>query len=162
MDMSLVNSGSWWWTGRPGVLWFMRSQRAGHDWATELNWTEVCQVNIPLQEEYELEDRTPAPHVIPGSWGGGGAQVSPIPFRFQFPHLWHGSILKSHLFLVFCDSKEDPWEDGDPHRMATRKAGQKVSAWWPCGNWQQCLSPFILSKDSNGPSSIKSGPLERP
>ena len=35
-----VNSGSWWWTGRPGVLWFMGSQRVGHDWATELNWTE--------------------------------------------------------------------------------------------------------------------------
>ena len=35
-----VNSGSCWWTGRPGVLWFMRSQRVGHDWATELNWTE--------------------------------------------------------------------------------------------------------------------------
>ena len=34
-----VDSGSWWWTGRPGVLWFMGSQRAGHDWATELNWT---------------------------------------------------------------------------------------------------------------------------
>ena len=32
-----VNSGSWWWTGRPGVLQFMRSQRVGHDWATELN-----------------------------------------------------------------------------------------------------------------------------
>ena len=41
MDMSLVNSGSWWWTGRPGVLWFMGSQRVGHDWATELNWTEL-------------------------------------------------------------------------------------------------------------------------
>jgi len=36
-----VNSGSWWWTGRPGVLWFMGSQRVGHDWATELNWTEL-------------------------------------------------------------------------------------------------------------------------
>ena len=35
-----VNSRSWWWTGRPGVLWFMRSQRVGHDWVTELNWTE--------------------------------------------------------------------------------------------------------------------------
>ena len=30
-----VNSGSWWWTGRPGVLWFMGSQRVGHNW-TEL------------------------------------------------------------------------------------------------------------------------------
>ena len=36
-----VNSGSWWWTGRPGMLWFMGSQRVGHDWATELNWIEL-------------------------------------------------------------------------------------------------------------------------
>ena len=35
-----VNSRSWWWTGRPGVLKSMGSQRVGHDWATELNWTE--------------------------------------------------------------------------------------------------------------------------
>ena len=32
-----VDSRSWWWTGRPGVLRFMGSKRAGHDWATELN-----------------------------------------------------------------------------------------------------------------------------
>ena len=36
-----VNSGSWWWTGRPGVLQFMGSQRDRHDWVTELNWTEL-------------------------------------------------------------------------------------------------------------------------
>ena len=36
-----VNSGSWWWTGRPGVLHFMGSQRVRHNWATELNWTEI-------------------------------------------------------------------------------------------------------------------------
>ena len=36
-----VNSGSWWWTGRPGVLRFMGSQRVGHDWATELNWLKT-------------------------------------------------------------------------------------------------------------------------
>ena len=35
-----VDSGSWWWTGRPGMLWFMGSQRVRHDWATGLNWTE--------------------------------------------------------------------------------------------------------------------------
>ena len=35
-----VNPGCWWWTGRPGVLRFMGLQRVGHDWATELNWTE--------------------------------------------------------------------------------------------------------------------------
>ena len=34
-----VDSGSWWWTGRPGVLWSMGSQRVRHNWVTELNWT---------------------------------------------------------------------------------------------------------------------------
>ena len=40
-----VNSGSCWWTGRPGVLRFMGSQRVGHDWATELNWTDSMLVS---------------------------------------------------------------------------------------------------------------------
>ena len=34
-------SGSWWWTGEPGMLQSMGSQRAGHDWVTELNWTDA-------------------------------------------------------------------------------------------------------------------------
>ena len=63
-----VNSGSWWWTGRPGVLRFTGSQRVGHDWATELNWTElnwyvcVCgkednirEMNIKTRMSYHLK-----------------------------------------------------------------------------------------------------------
>ena len=42
-----VDSGSWWWTGRPGVLCFMGSQRVRHDWVTELNWDKHL-VNFPL------------------------------------------------------------------------------------------------------------------
>ena len=43
-----VNSRSWWWTGRPGVLQSMGLQRVGHDWSTELN----CPVFLaPLFEE---------------------------------------------------------------------------------------------------------------
>ena len=38
-----VNSGSWWWTGRPGMLQLMGSQRVRRDWSTELNWTEAYQ-----------------------------------------------------------------------------------------------------------------------
>ena len=34
-----VDSGSWWWTGRPDVLWFVGLQRVGHDWVTELKIT---------------------------------------------------------------------------------------------------------------------------
>ena len=44
-----VNSRSWWWTGRPGVLWFMGLQRVGHDWVTELNWTEAYYFTVKLQ-----------------------------------------------------------------------------------------------------------------
>ena len=36
-----VNSASWWWTGRSGVLRFMGSQRVGHDWATDLIWSDL-------------------------------------------------------------------------------------------------------------------------
>ena len=36
-----VSFRSWWWTGKPGVLQSMGLQRVGHDWATELNWTDL-------------------------------------------------------------------------------------------------------------------------
>ena len=50
MEWVWVDSGSWWWTGRPCVLWSMGSQRVGHDWATELTelicaflwWYDFC------------------------------------------------------------------------------------------------------------------------
>ena len=39
-----LSSGSSWWTNRPGMLWFMGLQRVRHDWATALNWTDICSV----------------------------------------------------------------------------------------------------------------------
>ena len=45
-----VDSGSWWWTGKPGMLQSMGSQRVGHDWVTELkilNYTNIMQVTAP-------------------------------------------------------------------------------------------------------------------
>ena len=41
-----VNSRSWWWTGRAGVLLFRVLQRVGHDWEIELNWTEYCHYSV--------------------------------------------------------------------------------------------------------------------
>ena len=43
-----VNSRSWWWTGRPGMLQSMGSQRVGHDWTTVLNWTEPDYLSLLL------------------------------------------------------------------------------------------------------------------
>ena len=37
-----MNPGSWWWNGRSCALQSMVLQRVGHDWETELNWTECC------------------------------------------------------------------------------------------------------------------------
>ena len=48
-----VDSGSWWWTGRPGMLRFMGSQRVGHDWATELNWTEEMNNDNKIEQLYQ-------------------------------------------------------------------------------------------------------------
>ena len=55
-----IDSGSWWWTVRPGVLWLMRSQRVGHDWATELHWTayKLCDLGqVPFTSlSWKMED----------------------------------------------------------------------------------------------------------
>ena len=42
-----VNSGSWWWTGRPGMLWFTGSQRVKHDRVTELNGEDWRKWDFP-------------------------------------------------------------------------------------------------------------------
>ena len=49
-----VNSGSWWWIGRPGVLRFMGSQRVGHDWVTYLIWSECNEFGFFLFSRFFL------------------------------------------------------------------------------------------------------------
>ena len=41
-----ASSRSWWWTGKPGVLQSLGSQRVGHDWVTELNWTDKIKTSF--------------------------------------------------------------------------------------------------------------------
>ena len=43
-----VDCRSWWWIGRPGMLWFMGSQTVRHDWATELNWTDGVSAEVSV------------------------------------------------------------------------------------------------------------------
>ena len=77
-----VDSRSWWWTGRPGMLRFVGSQRAGHNWAIELN----CYFWSQRKNEGEAEFKEPlwgqsflqfqgwtlqASGSEPGIWGGG-------------------------------------------------------------------------------------------
>ena len=65
-----IDSGSWWWTGRPGMLRFMRLQRVGHNWATELNWIRsrrhhwMNQSNHFSMKKYLLLNRLPGQHIL--------------------------------------------------------------------------------------------------
>ena len=47
-----VNSGSWWWPGRPGMLQSMGSQRVRHNWATELNWIFIFFPFTKLKQKF--------------------------------------------------------------------------------------------------------------
>ena len=53
-----VDSGIWWWIGRPGMVQFMGSQRVGHDWAPELNWTELPNVSLLFTFEVPRQSHT--------------------------------------------------------------------------------------------------------
>ena len=60
-----VNSRSWWWRGRPGVLQSMGSQRVGHDWATELNWTSLsCNMQVSGSPLAQMVKNSPAMQAI--------------------------------------------------------------------------------------------------
>ena len=62
-----VNSGTWWWTGRLGMLQSMESQRVGHDWMTELNWTDPALLWSP-ENHGETRQRIAASEIsVPGA-----------------------------------------------------------------------------------------------
>ena len=95
-----VNSGSWWWTGRPGVPWFMGSQRVRRDWATELNWKVLKSERIS-----SLSTSTGAP--LTNLWGKAAALC--IVARLSISDLW-------------------PLNDGSPHcPPPLTQSRQKVS-----------------------------------
>ena len=100
-----VNSGSWWWTGRPGVLRFMGSQRVGHNWATEQNWTEwdkiqsVCATSLQLC----LTLCNPMDCSPPGSSDHEILQARTLEWVgisfFSASSLWRG---QTHISYVSC------------------------------------------------------------
>ena len=76
-----VGSGSWWWTRRPGVLRFMALQRIGHNWVTELNWTDTKKIQTPpsvsisvqiLYESRSVVSHSLWPQGLCSSWNSPG------------------------------------------------------------------------------------------
>ena len=64
-----VDSTSWWWTGRPGVLQFMGSQRVRHDWATELNWNIIIPIMCHPWESWNKQSLESFFPRLSFSWG---------------------------------------------------------------------------------------------
>ena len=66
-----ASSGSWWWTGKPGMLQSMGSQRVGQDWATEMNWMIPMKLtNLgKLQSEYFLKEKPQINNNRNKKWG---------------------------------------------------------------------------------------------
>ena len=74
-----LDSRSWWWTGRPGVLWFMGSQRVGHDWANELNWNLLKLRLSCLAFQVKILLRTVF-HFLPKAYRGKKTAIFPSGF----------------------------------------------------------------------------------
>ena len=75
-----VNSGSWWWTGRPGVMQFMGSQRVGYDWATEL--TDWLTTSSNSQKLYYIK------LFHKGNMRGKNSSSPVSPIIFHLTRLW--------------------------------------------------------------------------
>ena len=59
-----ASSGSWWWTGRPGVLQSMGSQRVWHDWATELTLVQYCRLQMTFLWNFEKQCLVVFQHLV--------------------------------------------------------------------------------------------------
>ena len=113
-----VSYGSWRWTGKPGMLQSMGLQRAGHDWATELIWTELntvkgfgivnkAEVDVFLEFSCFFDD--PVSSVCQSIGVSASASVLPMDIQEWFPLGWMLAIW-SLLPLPFLNSA---WASGN-------------------------------------------------
>ena len=105
-----LNSGSWWWTGRPGVLRFLRLQGVGHDWATELNWTELmCGSHSVVSETLLPLDYSPPGSSVHEILQARILEWVAIPFSrgSSWFRNWIQVSYTAGRFLTVCDTRED-------------------------------------------------------
>ena len=104
-----VNSGSWWWTGKPGVLQSMGWQRVRCDWATELNWT-WCLRGFPTDTSGKEPLPANAGDLIYGVWSLG--QENPLEEEIAT----HFSILAWRI----------PWTE-EPGRLQSKRSQRNMT-----------------------------------
>ena len=83
-----VNSGSWWWTGRPGVLRFMGLQTVGYDWATELNWKSLQMVTAATLTAWKKSYDQPRQHIKKQRYYFTIKGPSSQSYGFSSSHVW--------------------------------------------------------------------------
>ena len=134
-----VNSGSWGWTGKPGVLWFMGSQRVGHDWETELNWTAS---NVLTGVWLFVIPWTISPPVS-SVHGISQARILSVGSHFLLQGIFlnQGSNL-CFLCLLHCRQILPLTHWGSPSRSLTCIPKQDRSLWW---SKYLVVSPFSPS-----------------
>ena len=106
-----VNSGSWCWTGRPGVLQFMGLQRVGHDWATDLIWSDGMM--LCLYQKNRIWDFPGGPMIknLPSNVGHSGLTPSwginiPYAMRQLNPHLNERKLMPGYENPVLPKKKK--------------------------------------------------------
>ena len=105
-----VNSESLWWTVRPCVLWFMGSQRVGHNWVTELNWYifSIFSCKEYNQSEFCIDYLVMSMCGVFSCVAGRGCLLWPVhsPGKTLLNFALLHSVLQGHIFLllqVFLD-----------------------------------------------------------
>ena len=94
---------SWWWIGRPGVVWFMGSQGVGHDWATELNWFRFVIAFLPRNKNLLISWLQPPSAVI---WEP--PKIKSDTVSIISPSIFHEVMELDTMILVFWMLKFKP------------------------------------------------------
>ena len=89
-----VDSSSWWWIGRPGVLWFTGSQRVRHDSATDLNWTNESNIRNMKAKEVSW---------IWARWSAKSQEVTEVESPENIWSPWTGMLQGSAGFSLDSD-----------------------------------------------------------
>ena len=124
-----VDSRSWWWSGRPGVLRFMGSQRVGHDWATELNWTEErslkrrCFLRPELQHKMYKNQHEKLPQSLSSLWQKVDGPCTLSQLKKISIHL---IIRNINIFFSKVTFRDSSWNTYSPLLSHTTKCSHSV------------------------------------
>ena len=177
-----VNSGSQWWTGRPGMLQPMGSQRVGHDWVTELNWKRSLPFSLLLLLLLPFQVPTFLSWCPPLTWTAGGAPMAscypphqstgPAVCNIQAHHPWTPALESSsysatiYQYLWPPDSKS--WLLGkDPDAGKDWGKEEKGTTKDKMVGWHHRLKGHEFEQgpgDGDGPGSLELGfllPVQR-